>query len=264
MLKDKKVENSLKILIRQYYDYSNERIAMDGRLGIKKDGELKKKTPDRDEIMLAYLYTRRKEIITVEKEIEKEIRKEVNIHTLWKGFFEDVIGVGPIMAAVIITEFDIKKANTVSKLWAFAGINPGIVFGKTGKLGNIKTSNILIRQDKKTKGFLCPYNQFLKCRLLGVLAGSFLKASSPYSKFYYDYRFRLVSLTDEEKEKRGLCKSKNPTDKNKPYASHINNRAKRYMIKMFLKDLYVAWRTLEGLPVRDPYADEYLNRKHAG
>ena len=34
------------------------------------------------------------------------------------------------------------------------------------------------------------------------------------------------------------------------------------MIKMFLKDLYIAWRTLEGLEVRKPYEEEYLNRKH--
>ena len=43
---------------------------------------------------------------------------------------------------------------------------------------------------------------------------------------------------------------------------HRDNAARRYMIKMFLKDLYVVWRTVEGLPVRAPYQEEYLGHKH--
>jgi hypothetical protein len=43
---------------------------------------------------------------------------------------------------------------------------------------------------------------------------------------------------------------------------HRDHAAKRYMVKMFLKDLYVAWRTMEGLPVRVPYQEEYLNHVH--
>jgi len=34
------------------------------------------------------------------------------------------------------------------------------------------------------------------------------------------------------------------------------------MVKMFLKDLYVAWRELEGLEIRRPYEEEYLGRVH--
>ena len=64
-----------------------------------------------------------------------------------------------------------------------------------------------------------------------------------------------------EKEER-LNKSKNPVNKSKEYAGHIDRMSKRYMIKMFLQDLYVAWRTLEGLSVRKPYAEEYLDKKH--
>lgn len=44
---------------------------------------------------------------------------------------------------------------------------------------------------------------------------------------------------------------------------HRHKAATRKMIKMFLKDLYVAWRTVEHLPVRKPYEEEYLGRKHA-
>ena len=66
-----------------------------------------------------------------------------------------------------------------------------------------------------------------------------------YAKFFYDYRNRLKS--------EGWGKSD----------GHRKNAAIRYMVKMFLLDLYKEWRTLEGLPVREPYAEEYLGKRHA-
>jgi hypothetical protein len=42
-----------------------------------------------------------------------------------------------------------------------------------------------------------------------------------------------------------------------------HNMAMRYMVKMFLIDLYTKWRTLEGLPVSVPYSEAKLGIKHA-
>lgn len=38
----------------------------------------------------------------------------------------------------------------------------------------------------------------------------------------------------------------------------IENMSRRYMIKMFLIDLYVHWCVLEGIPVKTPYCEEKL------
>lgn len=43
---------------------------------------------------------------------------------------------------------------------------------------------------------------------------------------------------------------------------HRHQAAVRYMIKMLLMQLWERWRTLEGLEVRAPYANEYLGREH--
>lgn len=82
------------------------------------------------------------------------------------------------------------------------------------------------------------YNPVVKTKLMGVLTGCLLKAKDPvYSKIYYDYRARL---------------DKSP--KHKDYTSgHKNMMAQHYMIKQFLRNLYKAWRELEGLPVYEPY-----------
>lgn len=227
--------SSIKILTRAYYDYQHERTGIDGRLGQKKNGEVKKGVPDRDEHLLAKLLERREEIFALEATFEKEVAKEIHATELWTGYLQDVKGCGEMMAAVIMSEFDIVKWENVSKGWSFAGLAPG--------------------KDRKEKGKKCPYNQFLRAKLCGVLGSSFLRCNSPYRSFYDDMKHRLES-------KDWGTESKNPTDKKRPKAGHQHKAATRYMVKMFLKDLYVAWRTIEGLPVRPPYQEEYLNKKH--
>ena len=58
--------NAFKILVRAYYDYQRERLALDGRLGQTKNGELKAKTPERDPALIASLYTRRIQVNEME------------------------------------------------------------------------------------------------------------------------------------------------------------------------------------------------------
>lgn len=250
---------SLQINTRCYYDYQRERTALDGRLGQTKAGDPKRGAPERDDGFLATLLSRREQLAALEEALEKEVAQAIKKHPLWLHFLRDVKGVGPMMAAVIVSEFDIQKATTVSKMWQFSGMNPGEVHGKIWKKRKgeriMVATDTQVRGDKKTKGFVCPYNAFLKTKLLGVLGGSFLKSGSPYATLYYDYRHRLESMDWGEA-------SKKPSDPARPKANHQHRAANRYMVKFFLRDLYVAWRTLEGLPVRPPYAEEYLNKRH--
>ena len=251
---------SIRINTRCFYDYQEERKALDNQLGMTKDGEAKKGRPDRDAALLMLLLQRRDGILKLEEGMEKEIGKLIHRHPLWINFLRDVKGVGEMMAAVIVTQFDIHKAETVSKMWQFSGMNPGQVLGKVWKKrGDVRTlvaTDKPVRGDKKTPGFVCPFNSFLKSKLLGVLGPSFLKCSSPYRLYYDNYKHRLESMD-------WGTESKNPTDPKRPKAGHQHKASNRFMVKAFLKDLYVAWRTLEGLPVREPYAEEYLNKRHS-
>jgi len=228
--------NSIKTLTRIFYDYQRERLSLDGRLGLTKSGDVKKKAPERDMSILIEIKKRRDDVLAMEENTAKTLAKEIHEHPLWKVYLSEVKGVGESIAAVIISEFDINKAPTVSNLWSFAGLAPG--------------------KDRKEKGKKCPYNQFLRSKLCGVLGSSFLKCNSPYREYYDNMKHRL------ESQDWGTL-SKNPTDKKRPKAGHQHKAATRYMIKMFLRDLYVAWRTLEGLSVREPYQVEYLNKRHA-
>jgi hypothetical protein len=199
-----------------------------------------------------------------EKEIEKMLRKTLKRFPIYTHFLSQIKGIGPIAAGHIVGTYDIVKATTVSKLWQYTGLNPGLVRGKVRKdlpdgTFTLEVTDTLIRGDRLTPGFVAPFNKRLRTALVGVMADGFIKAKSPYAlTYYYPYKERLagekslIKGRPEGKEKTGEETTK----------GHRDRAAKRYMIKMCLKDLYAAWRTLEGLPVRAPYQEEYLGHVH--
>ena len=119
----------------------------------------------------------------------------------------------------------------------------------------------MIRGDRLAPGYLSPFHQKLRAALIGVLAPGFIKAKAPYAlNHYYPYKDRLVN-SDQITHPKGKKGEKPWKDTSK---GHRDAAAKRKMIKAFLTDLYVAWREVEGLPVREPYAVEYLGKVHGG
>lgn len=229
---------NLKCLVGLKYDYQKMRIQTSQRL-LSKNNPLLSEMPE-----MAETKEMTKEL---EAKIDKLILKELEKFPIYTKFLKDIKGIGPAMAGVIISEINIHKATTVSKIWQYAGLNPGMIFGKKKIGGEIVLTETLIRGDKLTSGYLAPYNPFLKAKLMGVLADCLIKAKSPYTRFYYNMKTRL-----EQENEWGTRTKK-----------HRDMAAKRYMIKMFICDLYAEWRSLEGLSVRVPYQEEYLGHKHS-
>ncbi len=212
-------------------------------------------------------------------------------------------GCGPTMATVIVASFDIHKADTVSKFWAYSG------------LGVMPDG----RAQRRIKGQKVNYNPWLRTKLVGVLADCFIKAArwdpeqqcyiggrgkpvelhTVWRRFYDDYKHRKKSQrvpvcmacegtgkaskpeTDAEAAEReyaeetrgatvpaGACPNCEGTGGPAPWGRSDGHRAaaaKRYMIKMFLIELHTTWRTLEGLPVRAPYREAVLGMPpHSG
>ena len=254
----------LRALVRTMYDYQDMRLRTAGRLRLKADD-----TAQDEENMEEAVFSEKDypaiasvkfDTQAIEKRLAKEIEKEVKALPIWKAFFDGVKGCGPLMAAACLAEFDIERATTVSKMWQFSGLNPGMVRGKKRKQGKGKDFEIIVtdemvRGDRRTPGFVSPFNGWLRTKLVGVLASCMIKAQSSYAlDFYYPYKARL-----EQSEVKASSGEKSWSEESK---GHRDNAAKRYMIKMFVKDLYVAWRTIEGLEVRKPYQEEYLGHIH--
>ena len=195
------------------------------------------------------------DLLETEERMLKIITKEVEAHPLWDKFFKDVKGCGPLMSAVCISYFDVHKARHASSFWKYAGLDTVAVVDEEGNEvregRSRKHTEMVDYTDKdgniKQKRGLT-YNPELKTKLIGVLGTSFLRAGSKdnkYENIYRDYKNRLENRVDAQ----DLTKA------------HKNNMAVRYMVKQFVRDLWVTWRALEGYEVSEPYEVAFLKRK---
>jgi len=161
------------------------------------------------------------DLLRAEREIQEEMMIELNEEEIYTEWLKKVKGVGPVMAAWLVGWLDPEKADTVSAFWKYCGLH--VEDGQA---------------PRPRKGQKINWNPKLKAKLMGVLAPSFLRSKSPYADFYYQYKERKLNLGWKE--------------------GHAHFAALRYMVKQFLKDLWVTWREMLGLPVRPPYHVEKL------
>jgi len=172
-------------------------------------------------------------------------------------------GVGPTMAAVLLSELDIDRARSVSCFWKIAGlaVTPRkrcrvcfVVLKEVEGAGGLpayehpsykcKLSFGLVppeeqidsgQTDHATRGEKIAYNPFLKTKVVGVMADCMIKAGSPYRAYYDDYKHRWASA------------GKGKSD------AHRHLAAKRFMVKILLSDLFNLWMNYLGRPCRKPY-----------
>jgi hypothetical protein len=178
---------------------------------------------------------------------------------IWTEFLDGVKGCGPALAGAILAEIDITKAQYVSSLWAYAGYD----VAQDGRGRSKRKEHLIDVEYKDTNGKIASrvgitFNPNLRTKLF-VLGTSFIKISdSPYRKIYDDYKNRLANhaiygVQNDGKEIEGKGRVQ-------PARRHMMSM--RYMLKRFLVDLYVAWRTVEGLPVAPEYSVAKLGMVH--
>lgn len=185
-----------------------------------------------------------------EKRHFRQLEKVLSEYPIYTEFLKGVCGVGPAMAGVIISEIDITRAQYPSSVWKYAGVDVAENgAGRSRKKEHLVEVEYTNREGEQATRVGITFNPFLKTKLVGVLGSSFIKqpaARCPYRVIYDNYKHRLEHH-EAHKEKTKL---------------HRHNMAVRYMIKRFLCDLYVAWRTIEGLPVAPEYSEAKLGKVH--
>jgi hypothetical protein len=174
-----------------------------------------------------------------------KILEEYPLYTEWLK--PHVHGCGPAMSAVILSEIDIHTAKYVSSIWMYAGLDVAPDGqGRTRKEHHLVDREYLDKDEVLQTRKSITFNPFLKTKLTGVLGPSFLKAGGKYREVYDGYKTRLDNHPGW-------------SDKSK---LHKHNAALRYCVKMFIKDLYVVWRELEGLQVWPSYEEAKLGLRH--
>ena len=260
---------ALKKKVRMFYDLQRLRLQVSGRLYKRPEGA----TIDLHEYDIKVLENRANELHKAEKAALGDVKEHLKTIAFYNEILTDKTvyrGVGPTMAGVILSEFDITKEETASKMWAFAGLAPipakrcakchCVVeqdehneYAHVGKTEcefakkTVPASEVYEsgKTMRPTKGEKLPYNAFLKTKLVGVLGPVLLQLKSPWAKCYYDYKQRKLSA--------GWGRSD----------AHRHQAAIRYMIKMLLLKIWQDWRTFEKLPVRPSYHEEKLGHIHS-
>ncbi len=178
----------------------------------------------------------------------KRLGKALEDYPIYTEFLQNVKGIGPAMAGVLISEFDIHKSKYASSMWKYAGLD----VKPDGRGASRKAGHLIDVEYKAADGTIktkksLGYNAWLKTKLIGVLATSFLRTRDcPYRVVYDNYKHRLQNHPKWAEASKG----------------HIHAASMRYMVKIFLIDLYTNWRKIEGLSVHPPYHEAKLGLKH--
>lgn len=197
------------------------------------------------------------EMEAVEAQHFKRLGKTLESVPIYTEFLAGVRGIGPAMAGVIISEIDITKARYPSSLWKYAGLDVGPDgLGRSRRAEHLVQREYTNRAGEAAERRGITYNPWLKTKLMGVLAGSFLKSNSPYAEHYRNYRHRI-----ETDPSRAIRETPGRSD-DEWTKQRRHQAACRYMIKMFLIDLYNAWRPLEGLEVAPTYHEAKMGHVH--
>jgi len=212
----------------------------------------------------------------MEEDIKNQIGKLIKDWPVWSKWLVNVKGVGPIIAGGLFAYVDINIAEKVSSLWHFAGQH--VVDGQVPRLQKgvrrswSRRMQVIIWNFGETavrcgKGYRELFdnrkakeerNRCFIYRLdngksdedmADFVAGHVLdEAVGKYKvgKFIENKAMakRIISqLQDDEQLTLELDRKQ----------AHVNNRAKRFVRKVFLSHVYEVWRKSEGLSVRPVY-----------
>ncbi len=111
----------------------------------------------------------------IEKQYEGRLKPMIEAEKIWTEWLCRVKGVSTRNTTRLLKWFGYcERFDTVSKLWAYAGLAV-----KNGKA------------EKREKGKQLSYNLKIKTAMLGVLGDSLIKASASYKRFYNSYKKRV-------------------------------------------------------------------------
>lgn len=192
------------------------------------------------------------DMLRSEREHELLIEKALLDIPVIKHILIKVKGCGPFLAGYIACRLDPYAAPRPSSFWKYCGLD--VVIDENGrgvarsarKEHQIKREYINKKGEQAIKDALT-YNPRVRSKLIKVLGDCLIKAGDKYHAIFKGYYNRKMSGWDPEDSQR---------------KGHAYNMAVRYMVKMFLLDIWKEWRALEGLEVVPSYAEAKLGLVH--
>lgn len=195
----------------------------------------------------------------VEDFVDKTVADTIKSHPAY-DWFSRVKGVGRENIGKVISEIRIKPdpedpkkpyARHASSIHKFGGFD---VDGDGKAPRAEKGKKLTFNRQLRTMSWRLATSLN---RARGKYHEYFLKEKERYRKRFLSNGFKIIPS------------EKLPTREGKKYEpegvislGHLDNMAKRKMIKLFLSHLFVVWRQVEGLPAEKPWVLEYGGHEH--
>lgn len=219
-------------------------------------------------------------LLRMEKANFKMLESLLEDEVIYNQFLKPIVGMGPAMAGILVSEINIHKAKYPSSVHCIAGLDvvrftDPVTGEERCEARSNKKHHLVWREYLAADGTIkrklsITYNPLLHNKLLGVLAPTLIKLGkridketgvieylNKYARIYDDYKNRKRQVF-EIKAQRGELPRKKNGEMRTEFKMKLHRMSIRYMIKMFLMDYYVAARHCEGLEVFVPYEVEYL------
>jgi len=161
------------------------------------------------------------DVRAIEDKIEEHIEARLRTVPFYNAWLKRVKGVGPLLGASVISELGSPdKFPRVSSVWHYAGLH--VIDGQA---------------PQRRRGKRISWNPDLRttCYKLG---DQFVRATDSLGRRLYEEYRAYYDERDDDISK-----------------GHRFNRAKRRVVKDFMRCLWVAWREARNLPVTEPHPD---------
>ena len=270
----------LRILVEMYYDFQNTRI----RTGNRAAMNLKRNGIDKDALEKYGVETLFNTSKKFERDIIKIISRDLKHRRIFTDYLQNIKGISVILSAGLIAWL-MTPANyeNVSKVWQNAGLGSNevcpkcdylwlyddILIPKTnvdGKITNTKAKRLTGKRhtcnkcgtsehvkhmtQRKVTGYQINWNPKLKT-LMWKVGGSFVLqkvTKSMYRAVYNEKRLKRNKQYPQGEQVEVLGKKRLQHN-----AKHLFEMCKRETTKLFLQNLWLVWRIMEGLPITKPY-----------
>ena len=227
----------------------------------------------------------------LEEYVDDRIADLIRTHPAY-SWFSRVKGIGRENIGKVVGSIRIKPdpefpdkpyADTISALWAYCGY--AVVDGHAPKRikgeGKLSYNSQLRSMCHRLGDSLLRAGLRMKCVKCNTIFGSATgkcpncggidfehTATSKFAQYYlkekakYKERFNAEGRTIVPAPFLTKVDGKHVETAEFISEGHVHNMALRKVIKAFLACLYIAWCRAESLPVRQPYAIEYLGHNH--
>lgn len=191
---------------------------------------------------------------TLENQVKRALDRYTDAHPMG-SWMREIKGIGPVLSAGLLAHIDITKAPTAGHIWRYAGLDP---------------------TSKWEKGQKRPWNATLKT-LCWKIGQSFMKLSNDeecyYGRIYRERKAYEIANNEagnlKEQAAAGAARVGKTTEAYKHYSEgrlspgHIDARARRYCVKLFLSHLQSEWYERHyGVPAPAPYPIAILGHAH--